>query len=447
MKRFFKDGMWGKDETEEDKLKYYDSMTGLGNLELLKKTYQRAEKLSDDVLVIIQLNRFNNMNALFGMETTGKAVRKLAGKLSSYAREQGGIAYKLRPDILAVMAPFNDKDTFMDGLKYQLKEMEEIYFENAQIVYRHHYTFTYVTCFLFSDPEYIPEIEKVIDNMMLMLENISQGIETVGVIYNEKGKTDWRLLESLRDDVERGWAEREFIPYFQLIYEVKTGRTIGAEMLARWQHPQKGLLYPGDFLAILESKGLIMELDLYMLEEACKKIRHWLDEELLTVPITVNISKLNLHRAEFSSKILQLVQKYDIPPVLIILELEENIVLYEMDDFFIGELNELKDYGFNISMDRFAATEYSSINMLRNVPVDMVKLSPHFFPGPDAQRREKIFVRGVLRLVRELGIKAVGELVESKEDVERLEKYGCECAQGFYYSKPLCNSEFEKIIF
>ena len=222
---------------------------------------------------------------------------------------------------------------------------------------------------------------------------------------------------------------------------------MGAELLTRWNHPERGILTPNEFLSVLEKQGLILNLDLYMLEEACKKIKNWIEQELVTVPITVNISKLNLHREDFLPKVLDIVKRYDIPGVLLILEIEESIIVTELDSELIHTINELRDYGIQISMDKFAATEYSSLNVLRYVPIDMIKVNPSFFPGEDADRREKIFVRNVFRMLRDLGIRAVAERAETKDDIAKFEKYGCECAQGFYYSKPMCDEEFEKIIF
>lgn len=446
MRNIFRDSIQGKVRTE-DKEKYYDGYTDLGNIHLLKKMYEEKNLGENYVFTLIKLNRFNHMNTLFGLNITGKTIQTLADNLKKHTEIMGGVAFRLQLDQFAIFGRYDSVERFIREIEQQLQDMEKVHLHDGHIMYHHHYTFTYLAYFMKKEEEVLPGIEELLDNMELQLNRIAKLTETTGQIYNDAGKPDWELQKILLQDVDRGWKEREFVPYYQLIYDVKTKRAIGAELLTRWAHPEKGLIYPGDFLPVLESKGLIMELDLYMLEEACKKIQHWFEEELVTVPITINISKLNLHRENFVNRVIEIVERHDIPPILINLEMEEGAILFELDDYFIEITNQFHEYGFSLSMDRFAATEYSSINLLRTVPVDMVKMNPRFFPAEDADRREKIFVKDVFRMTKDLGIKAVAENVESTDEVARLLRYGCESAQGYFFSKPMSNEEFEKVIF
>lgn len=446
MRNIFKENIFTKAAPVEDNCRNYDSYTELGNVHLLKRMYEERNTEESYAFTIIQLNRFNHMNTLFGLDITGRTIETLAKNLKKHTEVMGGEAFRLQLDQFAVFASYENQDRFMRELEQQLQDMEKVHIHDDHITYHHHYTFTYLVYFM-KKGEFMPELEQIISNMELQVNRIAKLSETNGQIFNDSGEPDWELQRILLEDVDRGWKEKEFVPYYQLIYDVKTKRSIGAELLTRWKHPNKGIIYPGDFIPILESKGLIIELDLYMLEEACKKIQHWINDELVTVPITINISKLNLHREKFVQRVIEIVEKYDIPPVLINLEMEEGAIIFELDDFFINIMNQFHEYGFSLSMDRFAATEYSSINMLRNIPVDMIKMNPRFFPEENGDRREKIFVRDVFRMTKDLGIKAVAENVETEDEVERLLKYGCESAQGYFFSKPMSNEEFEKVIF
>lgn len=446
MKNFFKIGVGKTKEEDAEELESADTVRLLPSSELLEKKYAESGE-ANEALVILQLNRFNHLNMIFGMEMTQTIIQILNELIAGYAQRMGGKAYSLQMDLIAVAAPYGERDVFLEGLKDQLKKMEEVNFRDEDIAYSNHYTFTYIVYFKDFDKMYVPDNKIIIDNMLLKLKQIGNGNSTVGEVYNGAGDPNWKLLDSLSGEVKRGWDNREFIPYYQLIYDLKTSTPVGAELLTRWDHPERGILMPFEFLSVLEKQGLILNLDLYMLEEACKKIKKWIEDELVTVPITINISKLNLHREDFLPKVLEIVKRYDIPGVLLILEIEESIVVTELDSELIRTINELRDYGIQISMDKFASTEYSSLNVLRYVPIDMIKVNPAFFPVETADRREKIFVRNVFRMLRDLGIRAVAERAETKEDIEKFEKYGCECAQGFFYSKPMCNEEFEKIIF
>lgn len=445
MRNIFRDNFFVKGSVEETS-KHYDSHANLGSINLLKQLYEERSPQGDYVFAIISLNSFNQLNTLFGLNITGRTIEALAEKIKKHTEIMGGTAFRLQLDQFAIFSRYEDKGRFKRELEQQIQDMEKVHFHDEHITYHHHYTFTYLIYFLEKD-EFLPDITDIIGNMVLQINRIKMLSETKGQIFNDSGEPDWELQQILLSDLDRGWKAREFVPYYQLIYDVKTKRAIAAELLTRWRHPVKGIISPKDFLPILEKKGLIIDLDLYMLEEACKKIQRWINEELITVPITLNISRLNLHRENFVKRVIELVEKYDIPPILINLEMDEEMVIFELDDFFIRIMTELHEYGFSLSMDRFGASEYSSINLLRKMPVNMIKLNPRFFPADDADRTEKIFVRDVFRMTKDLGIKAVAQNVETEEEVERLMKYNCESAQGYFFSKPMSNEEFEKVIF
>lgn len=447
MKNILKEGRLSEPKGLDEIRKYYSGFTGLGNKELLRKKCQEAENMAGMAIVIIRLNMFNKLNMLFGMDVTENTTQKLAEMLQDYAESIGGTVFEINMDSLLILAPFGERNLFIQKLKAHLLKMEQVNFRQKDIIYRQHYAFTYLVYFFDSDQGYKPDVDQIIDSMMFRIRQLGNTTKTSGAVFNDSNSFDWKGLKNLRQDILDGWERREFFPYYQLIHDVRSKRAIGAEMLARWKHPQRGILGPQEFLLAMEHEGLSMELDMYMLEEACRTIRHWLDEELVTVPITVNLSKLNLHREDFLKRIYEIVNKYDIPGVLLILEVEESLVLSELDEYMIRIMKELHDYGFQLSMDRFAATELSSVNVLRYIQTDMIKLSPAFFPDEAADSREKIFVRDVFRMLRDMGIKAVAERVETAEEVEQVKKFGCECAQGFYYSMPMSNSEFEEVIF
>ena len=244
MINFFKSGTAERQKPAKETPDSPEGVQRLGSRELLEKEYSDVAEMANEVLVIIQLNRFNHLNTIFGMEMIETIVKILSGLIADYAERSGGKAYSLQMDLIAVITPYGERDTFLAGLQEQVKKMEEVNFRDEDIVYSNHYTFTYIVYFLDFDKSYIPDIKIILDNMLLKLKQIGNGNSTRGEVYNGAGDPNWRLLDSLSREVKRGWENREFIPYYQLIYELKTGTPVGAELLTRWNHPERGILTP-----------------------------------------------------------------------------------------------------------------------------------------------------------------------------------------------------------
>ncbi|MDU4621999.1 MAG: EAL domain-containing protein, partial [Clostridioides difficile] len=237
----------------------------------------------------------------------------------------------------------------------------------------------------------------------------------------------------------------EFIVYFQPKYSLSDYQIIGAEALVRWDNPQKGLIPPIEFIPVFERNGFIVNIDFYVFEEVCKKIREWMDEGQKVVPISVNLSRMHFVNSNFIEKFKLIVDKYKIPTRLIELELTETAVLDNIEGL-LDTMNNLKEKGFVISMDDFG-TGYSSLNLLKELPVDILKLDRAFFTEKDESNNEKIVISNVIKMAKELKMKVISEGVETISQVEFLKQIGCDMVQGYLFSKPMPVKEFEKIAF
>ncbi|MDX5700297.1 EAL domain-containing protein, partial [Clostridioides difficile] len=237
----------------------------------------------------------------------------------------------------------------------------------------------------------------------------------------------------------------EFIVYFQPKYSLSDYQIIGAEALVRWDNPQKGLIPPIEFIPVFERNGFIVNIDFYVFEEVCKKIREWMDEGQKVVPISVNLSRMHFVNSNFIEEFKLIVDKYKIPTRLIELELTETAVLDNIEGL-LDTMNNLKEKGFVISMDDFG-TGYSSLNLLKELPVDILKLDRAFFTEKDESNNEKIVISNVIKMAKELKMKVISEGVETISQVEFLKQIGCDMVQGYLFSKPMPVKEFEKIAF
>lgn len=231
--------------------------------------------------------------------------------------------------------------------------------------------------------------------------------------------------------------------YLQPKVDVNTGKISGAEALVRWKHPIRGLRVPATFLDLFESNGFITKLDLYMWEEACKYLVK-LREQGIDLPISVNISRIHIHNTDLVPTLLGLVEKYQLEPRMLELEITENLFIDDVTELF-KQMNRLKEAGFVIQMDDFGSG-YSSLNMLRKAPVDVLKIDRFFLDEIMSTERGKIIVETSVRMAKQLGLIVVAEGVETKEQLEFLRGVNCDTAQGFYFSKPVPVDEFEALL-
>ena len=257
--------------------------------------------------------------------------------------------------------------------------------------------------------------------------------------FNGKMKSDLHKMQSIEDDMYKALVNQEFVMYLQPKHSISTGRIIGAEALARWIHPQKGMIAPADFIPVFEKNGFILKLDQFIWESACREIRRLLDNGMEVVPISVNISREYVRSFDCVSYILKLIKKYDIPINLLELEITETVDSNGIQDV----VAKMKQAGFTMLMDDFGSG-YSSLNMLKTTQFDVLKIDREFLSEfMDSDRGRKI-IEHTISMSQDIGLDIIAEGVETKEQAQFLKECGCDAAQGFFYSKPVSTSEFEE---
>lgn len=219
---------------------------------------------------------------------------------------------------------------------------------------------------------------------------------------------------------------------------------MGAEALARWIHPTKGFISPGVFIPIFEKNGFISKLDFYIWECVCKQLKEWKDSGVPLFPVSVNVSRVNLYNPNLSKIIIELTKKYDVEPKYFNIEITESV--YTDDNVMIDDItSQLRNNGFTILMDDFGSG-YSSLNVLKDVQVDMLKMDMMFMFKAKYDGRAETIISSVIRMAKWLNIPVIAEGVDKAEQVEFLKSVGCDYIQGFYFSKPLPVAEYEKLI-
>ena len=264
------------------------------------------------------------------------------------------------------------------------------------------------------------------------------------VFYSDLEWLHMRKEKEMENAMEQALANNEFVVYLQPKVDLKANETIGAEALVRWNSPEHGLIPPGDFIPLFEKNGFITQLDLYVFENVCKLQRKWIDRGLTPLPVSVNLSRNHLKIPDFLEPFTALQQQYRIPPQLLEIELTETMV-FENLQFLKQVITRMHQIGFKCSMDDFGSG-YSSLAVLKEVPVDILKLDRAFFSSENDERGNNV-VESVICLAKKLGMQTVAEGVETPRQIDFLKAAACDIGQGFIFSRPIDIESFEKEFF
>lgn len=242
--------------------------------------------------------------------------------------------------------------------------------------------------------------------------------------------------------VESALREDRIELFLQPKCNIRTGKIVGAEALARWRHPERGIVAPGEFIPLTERNGLVRSLDLRVWEKTAAWIRGLIDEGVQPVPVSVNVSRADIYLVDVAAELHALVERYGIEPSLIEVEITES-AYSERPDRIVAAFDELAERGFTVLMDDFGSG-YSSLNMLKDINVDVLKIDMRFLDRDD--RRSKDIMESVIRMARWLDLPVIAEGVETREQVNFLLDVGCSYAQGYYYARPMEAAAFEALL-
>ena len=374
------------------------------------------------------INKFTMINYFFGVKY-GENILKYISKVLSAENEEYDICYgRLSKDRFAFLLAGNDNDlkTIISNIKTEIKAYNEEYdIELTFGVYE-------ITDFNLS-------IDQMLDYATLAAKKIKGSIGPSYLKYDDKMRDDLALEQNYISSFDQALKNHEFIIYLQPKYDIIMNKIIGAEALVRWGK-NGTIISPGEFIPIFERNGLIDKLDKYVWEETVKYIRWRMDNRLPVFGISVNVSRIFLSMNSFIDDIISLVKKYDVPSCLLELEITETI--FSNVNLIKDTVQKLRDNGFKVLMDDFGSG-YSGLNVLKDVDFDAIKIDLKFFSRND--KKSQNIIKSVLDIAHAIDIPAIAEGVESQEYIELLKKYGCNWAQGYFYSKPLPIEEFNKL--
>ncbi len=259
-------------------------------------------------------------------------------------------------------------------------------------------------------------------------------------VYTNEFLTSAIRAKEIENLMEEALENNEFMMFLQPELNLKTGKLVGAEALVRWEHDNK-MMFPDEFIPIFEQNGFVLKLDMYMFEQACKYLQTWIAEEREAFVISVNFSRKHLYTIDFVSTLINLCNKYNVASKYLGIEITESSMLNNEAEL-ITLIRHLHENGFNVFMDDFGSG-YSSLGLLKNIPVDVLKLDKSFLTNIDERERSYAVVSSIIELAKKINIKTLAEGVETLENLHMLKKMGCDIVQGYYYAKPMPESDFK----
>ncbi len=425
------------------RLAYRDPLTGCRNFTRFSLDAEILLKEAEQKYAIwyCDFKKFKYFNDLFGYHTGDLILRRFAGLLE---QEEG------KKDLFCRVAA----DNFVGIRSYEKKEelkswfcrlLQSLYTEESNTANRLHIELS-MGCYC---PEEEQEGTLSLNDMVNRANMAQKSVKHLpgsqcAFFTNEIRERI--LLESEMEAMGKHALEHgEFVLYFQPKIDIQKGnRLAGAEVLVRWEHPERGLISPGVFVPLFEKSGFIVPLDRYVFEQTCKWLRNYLEQGDAPINISVNVSRLGLFQDDFVEFYSLIKRKYRIPDQVLELEFTESVVLEDVA-LFQKIVRRLQANGFVCSLDDFGSG-YSSLNMLKNLPIDVLKLDILFLARDAETRRERIVISHILAMARELRIKTIAEGVETMEQVKFLCGAGCDVVQGFVCSKPISRTSFERLL-
>lgn len=423
-----------------NELKYiaeYDPLTGMYNKKKFYDVTREMLRCNNDkkfVFIRFDVDRFQMVNSFFGYNEGDKLLVYIGKQLKDvYSVMPYATFGRIESDVFGICHRY-DESTILRRIA-DIRNMLAKYNPEYDIVPN-------LGLYVIEDNNLPLE---TIFNRATLASNYSKGnYVKFYTFYNDKmSKTiihDQEIINDMKSAIEK----EQFDLYFQPKYSLENNKPYGAEALVRWFHPTKGMVMPGEFIPVLEKNGYISKLDYFVWEKACKYLRKWMDEGRTPYPISVNVSRVNMYNPKIVDIIKGLTDKYNIPPELLNLELTESA--YVENPVVIKDIiTKLQLYGFIILMDDFGSG-YSSLNTLKDISVDILKVDMKFLSNTDIPGRGDNILASVIRMAKWINLPVVVEGVETYEQARFLRSIGCDYVQGYYFASPMPVEDYLKLI-
>ena len=415
-----------------------DSLTGLYNQEFFYRYAEQFDQHHRDLAmdaIVIDVNHFNMINERYGKAYGDEVLKRIGERVKAVVRDSDGIVCRHEADTFFIYCPHRtDYSDLLDQASAGLADDA------------HHRTYVRLRMGVYAEVDKEIDVERRFDRARLaantVRSNFTKGIAIYDNALHESELFEEHLLDSFHDALEG----RQFTVFYQPKFDIRPSEPVlsSAEALIRWRHPELGNISPGLFIPLFEKNGLIQALDSFVWREVAAQQRDWKDRLGLSLPVSVNVSRVDMYDEDFISNMEALLEEYSLTPDDILLEITESAYTEDSDQI-IETVKQLRSVGFKVEMDDFGSG-YSSLNMVSTLPIDALKLDMQFIRNAFKGRRDTRMLEVVLEIADSLMVPSIAEGVETAEQLFALKSLGCDIVQGYYFSRPVPAKEYEAFL-
>ncbi|MFR8426416.1 MAG: EAL domain-containing protein [Roseburia inulinivorans] len=414
----------------------HDGLTGLYTIQKFSQCVKRNLENNQDTkftFIRLDIERFKMINNFYGVEAGDRLLVYISGLIETYWQDVENCVFgRIDGDVFGICFPKDEKklNGFILYIKRELKKYKAAYYlETAMGIYD------------------ILDNNLDVRNIIARATLATKAVQRLQYMIHEARYTEELRAKIIREqniinEMEHALETGEFVVYFQPKYELDHCRPSGAEALVRWKKADGTIVSPGDFIPVFESNGFIIRLDYYVWDQVCQFIKNNLAHRGDSEVISVNVSRVNLYNPDFLESLVNLVEKYKIPPKYLNLELTESA--FSDDARMIqNAVDYLHKAGFTILMDDFGSG-YSSLNVLKDIDIDVLKIDMRFLSKGSSEERGEKILEAVIKMAKSLDMLVIAEGVEEEKQVKMLKRLGCDYIQGYYFAKPMPKKDYRE---
>ncbi|MBR1780074.1 MAG: EAL domain-containing protein [Oscillospiraceae bacterium] len=415
-----------------------DPLTGLYNREYFYRyaeQFDQHHKALEMDAIVVDVNHFHMINERFGTAYGDDVLRRIGEKVREMVQDTGGIVCRREADTFMVYCPHGkDYKAILENATVGLAGDDSV---NNRVRLR---------MGVYANVDKSLDIQRRFDRAKMAADTVRNSFTRTIGIYDIALHEQELYAEQLIEDFAAAINERQFKVFYQPKFDVRPEIPVlaSAEALVRWQHPTLGMISPGVFIPLFEDNGLIQALDHYVWRTAAAQIKDWKERLGFTVPVSVNVSRIDMYEPELAAIFQSILRENGLSPSELLLEITESAYTQDSEQI-IGTVNNLRKLGFRIEMDDFG-TGYSSLNMISTLPIDALKLDMQFIRNAFSQRKDTRMLEVIIDIADYLSVPVIAEGVETEEQLHALKAMGCDLVQGFYFSRPVPPQEYERFV-
>lgn len=422
---------------------FKDSLTGLMNYDkfvLACEEYLLKHKRKNCILICFDIDKFKLINDIYGYKT-GDEILKIISRNLDYYFEDDSIYGRLNGDTFGLLLEISENELKMEYIAEFIKDKIGNIQSDKNINLEINIDLS-IGIYNIENEEV--NVKKFIDSADMARLKSKEARYKTYIVFDENMSKEKKKIIQMERDLFLAIKNKEFSIYYQPKFNINTGKIVGCEALIRWIHPTMGMVSPNEFIPIAEKTRFINNIGQWVFDEVCKMLRQWIDEGIEVVPIAINLSRVELYQQDLIDMLKFGINKYNIEPKLIEIEITESTALNDID--FINEkLSEIKALGMNVAMDDFG-TGNSNLSNLKNIQIDVLKLDRSLLLDIENNAKTELMVKSIVDLSKNLSLNTVCEGVENMSQVEILKGTGCEIVQGYVFSKPIEIEQYKTLL-